>query len=60
MTSLINKTHSLLSDEDAPTAAEYTVILALIVAICFGFLTSIGNKVKATFLNLESSLSEGS
>ena len=49
-----------LRDEDGPTAAEYAFMLALIVLVCVGVLTSIGNKVKAAFLTLEGGLPEGS
>ena len=47
-----------LRSEDGPTAAEYAVMLALIVLGCFGVLISIGTKVKAAFLTLESGLPE--
>ena len=56
MKTLAKRMLGFLRDEDGPTAAEYAVMLALIVLVCFGVLTSIGNKVKATFLNLEGSL----
>lgn len=49
-----------LRSEDGPTAVEYAFMLALIVLVCFGVLISIGNKVKAAFLTLESGLHESS
>ena len=60
MKTLAKKARTFLRDQDGPTSVEYAVMLALIVAICFGVLTSIGNRVKATFLNLESGLPDGS
>ena len=60
MKTLAKKARIFLRDQDGPTSVEYAVMLALIVAICFVVITSIGNKVKATFLNLEGSLPEDS
>ncbi len=55
-----HKEAEFLEYEDGPTGAEYAVMPALIVAVCFGLISSIGNKAKATFLNLVSSRPEGS
>ncbi len=60
MKTLTKKMLAFLRSEDGPTAAEYAVMLALIVLVCFGVLISIGTKVKAAFLTLESGLPEAS
>ena len=54
------KTMSFLRSEEGPTAAEYAVMLALIVVLCFVAVTSIGNKAKATYSTLEGGLPDGS
>ena len=60
MKTLVKKTMEFLRSEDGPTSTEYAVMLALIVAICFVVLTSIGNKAKATYTTLEGGLPDGS
>jgi pilus assembly protein Flp/PilA len=34
--------------QDGPTAVEYAVMLALIVAVCFAAISTIGNNVDET------------
>lgn len=38
-----------LKEEDGPTAVEYAVMLALIVVVCLGAITTIGTNANATF-----------
>ncbi len=38
-----------LSREDGPTAVEYAVMLALIIVVCIGTVTALGEKSNATF-----------
>ena len=38
-----------LSDTDGPTAVEYAVMLALIVVVCIGAITTIGTNANAVF-----------
>jgi len=38
--------------EDGPTAVEYAVMLALIIVVCIGAITSLGNNANATFNNV--------
>jgi pilus assembly protein Flp/PilA len=38
-----------LVSEDGPTAVEYAVMLALIVIVCIGAVTSIGTNASAKF-----------
>ncbi len=41
-----------LREEDGPTAVEYAVMLALIVVVCIGAITTLGNNANATFNNV--------
>jgi pilus assembly protein Flp/PilA len=38
-----------LKREDAPTAVEYAVMLALIIVVCITAISTIGSKANATF-----------
>ncbi len=40
---------SFLKEEDGPTAVEYAVMLALIVVVCLGAVTTIGTNAAAKF-----------
>jgi pilus assembly protein Flp/PilA len=40
---------SLIHDEDGPTAVEYGVMLALIVAVCVGAVLSMSNATAESF-----------
>jgi pilus assembly protein Flp/PilA len=40
---------SLLLDEDGPTAVEYAVMLALIVAVCIGAVHTMANATASSF-----------
>ena len=39
----------LLREEDGPTAVEYAVMLALIVAACLGTITAMANATAESF-----------
>ena len=41
-----------LKAEDGPTAVEYAVMLALIIVVCIGTITALGNNANATFSNV--------
>lgn len=41
----------LLIRDDGPTAVEYCVLLALIVAVCIGAVKSMANSTAASFEN---------
>ena len=45
MTSVKN----FLVSEDGPTAVEYAVMLALIIVVCIGAVTTIGTQANAKF-----------
>jgi len=38
--------------EDGPTAVEYAVMLALIIVVCLGAITTLGNNANSTFSNV--------
>jgi pilus assembly protein Flp/PilA len=38
-----------LQREDGPTAVEYAVMLALIIAVCIGAITMVGQNANSTF-----------
>jgi pilus assembly protein Flp/PilA len=38
--------------EDGPTAVEYAVMLALIVVVCLGAITTLGQNANSTFANV--------
>ena len=38
-----------LKSEDGPTAVEYAVMLALIIVVCIGAITTLGQNANTTF-----------
>jgi pilus assembly protein Flp/PilA len=46
--------------EDGPTAVEYAVMLALIIVVCIGAVTTLGTKASTTFANVGTSIGAGS
>jgi pilus assembly protein Flp/PilA len=38
-----------LKTEDGPTAVEYAVMLALIIVVCIGAITTLGQNANTTF-----------
>jgi pilus assembly protein Flp/PilA len=45
-----------LNREDGPTAVEYAVMLALIVVVCIGAITTLGSNANATFSSVATSV----
>ena len=41
-----------LKQEDGPTAVEYAVMLALIIAVCFAAVANIGGTTSSMYSNL--------
>jgi len=41
-----------LKAEDGPTAVEYAVMLALIIVVCIGAVTTLGGRAQGTFQNV--------
>lgn len=48
-----------LKEEDGPTAVEYAVMLALIVVVCLGAITTIGQNANATFQAVGAEIAAG-
>jgi pilus assembly protein Flp/PilA len=40
---------NFLKEEDGPTAVEYAILLALIIVVCIGSITTIGSRAKEQF-----------
>ena len=59
MQRFLNCAAELLVSEDGPTAAEYAVMLALIIMVALGAITGIGTTVDSMFTNLDSNLPSG-
>ena len=45
-------TLEFLKREDGPTAVEYAVMLALIIVVCIGAITTIGGNASTVFSNV--------
>jgi pilus assembly protein Flp/PilA len=46
------KLWQFVQSEDGPTAVEYAVMLALIVVVCIGAITTLGKNANNTFSNV--------
>jgi len=49
-----------LKAEDGPTAVEYAVMLALIIVVCIGAVTTLGGNSSQTFTRVGNTLPTGS
>jgi len=47
---------TFLKKEDGPTAVEYAVMLALIIVVCIGAITTLGQNTNNTFEIVDSAL----
>ncbi len=47
--SFLSRCLEFLREEDGPTAVEYAVMLALIVAVCIGTVSTLAEATKASF-----------
>ena len=56
MKSLAQKVQRFLVSEDGPTAVEYAVMLALIVIVCMGAITTLGGNANSSFSNTATKL----
>jgi len=45
---------TFLKAEDGPTAVEYAVMLALIIVVCIGAITTLGGNANTTFTSVGS------
>ena len=46
--------------EDGPTAVEYAVMLALIIVVCIGAITTLGKNANTTFTSVGTAISSSS
>jgi pilus assembly protein Flp/PilA len=46
-----------LNNEDGPTAVEYAVMLALIIVVCIGAITTLGQNANGTFTSVGTAIS---
>jgi len=51
---------NFLQSEDGPTAVEYAVMLALIIVVCIGAITTLGGNAKGVFNNVALNTAVGS
>ena len=49
MTKFVQALARFVKEEDGPTAVEYAVMLALIIVVCIGAITTLGNNANTTF-----------
>jgi pilus assembly protein Flp/PilA len=57
MQNLKSSVYRFLASEDGPTAVEYAVMLALIVAACAGVIGTIGTNASGTFSSVATKVS---
>ena len=53
----VSRIKRFLVNEDGPTAVEYGVMLALIVAVCATAISALGTSMSGTFSSVSSSVS---
>lgn len=56
MSHLVTKVKRFFASEDGPTAVEYAVMLALIVVVCLGAITTLGTKARTTYTNVSNKI----
>lgn len=57
MRSIFNKIQNFLRQEDGPTAAEYAIMLGLIIMVCLVGVFTIGQTTNTSFSNSSASVS---
>jgi pilus assembly protein Flp/PilA len=60
MGTLSNFVVEFLKREDGPTAVEYAVMLALIIVVCIGAITTLGKNANTTFTSVGNAISASS
>jgi pilus assembly protein Flp/PilA len=51
---------NFLKREDGPTAVEYAVMLALIIVVCLGAITILGQNANSTFTGVGTAIGSSS
>jgi pilus assembly protein Flp/PilA len=54
LSNLTRKVVAFMKSEDGPTAVEYAVMLALIIVVCIGAITTLGGNANTTFTSVGS------
>ena len=57
MQKVVKNVVEFLKKEDGPTAVEYAVMLALIIVVCIGAITTLGNNANTKFSQVGSAVS---
>ena len=57
MKNFANSVKKFLVSEDGPTAVEYAVMMALIIVVCIGTVTTIGTNANTKFGKVKDALS---
>lgn len=52
------KVQRFLASEDGPTAVEYAVMLALIIVVCLGTITLLGQAADQRFTDVKNALEQ--
>ena len=60
MSTLSHLVVEFLKREDGPTAVEYAVMLALIIVVCIGAITTLGKNANSTFTSVGTAISASS
>jgi len=60
MQKLGNFVVEFMKREDGPTAVEYAVMLALIIVVCIGAITTLGKNANGTFTSVGTAISSSS
>ena len=60
LSALSHRLVEFVRSEDGPTAVEYAVMLALIIVVCIGAVTTLGTNANATFTSVDSALTSAS
>jgi pilus assembly protein Flp/PilA len=60
MRSLKQQVVNFLVHEDGPTAVEYAVMLALIIVVCIGAITTLGKNANTTFTSVGNAITSSS
>ena len=57
MKNVADSVNKFLVSEDGPTAVEYAVMMALIIVVCIGTITTIGTNANTKFGKVKDALS---
>ena len=60
MSTIRNFVVEFLKQEDGPTAVEYAVMLALIIVVCIGAITTLGKNANTTFTSVGTAITSAS